>query len=112
MPLATSCSPRWAIGLRNAARSRMSVSAVNKQQGVDLDGAAEWKAGDADGDARVSAFLSQDLHHQIGGAVEHLRVLNEVGRGVDVARQPHNLRDPVKAAERRFRLGENVQRAQ
>src|SRR6476646_5415536 len=57
-------------------------------------------------------FLPEHLHDQLGGAVDHLGMVEETGRGVDKAIQAQALDNAVEIAKRGLCLGENVEGAQ
>src|SRR5512134_1507601 len=77
----------------------------------DRDVAAQ--RGDAESGARVPARLAQRLHHQVGAAVEDLRLLEEAGRRAYVAADPHAaLHARPVAADCGFYLRQDVETAQ
>ena len=113
MPLAASCSPRWAIGRRKAARSSMAcLSSRASDDGVDLDGGSRAAGSETPTATRVWRPLSPSTSTIRSDApLTTLRVVGEFGRGVDEAGQPDDPRDAVEAAERGLGLGEDVERA-
>jgi len=61
----------------------------------------------------VLAGLAEHRDHQVGGAVDDLRLVREVGRAGDEAAQPDDARDAVEiAAARRLELGQDIDGAQ
>ena len=62
----------------------------------------------ADGGAGVAALVTEGGNHQVGGTVEHLRPVQEVGCRVDEAAEAHHAHDLVEVAERRLDLGQQV----
>src|SRR5215470_19383386 len=80
MPREMSCRPRWAIGRAvSQSGAPMDVASRHLEQAFDLDCGVRRQRGDADGGAGMVALVAEYLHHQIGGAVEHLRSVEEVG---------------------------------
>ena len=51
---------------------------------------------DADGGRSVAPFLAENCHEQIGSAVDHLRVIEEIRRRIHVSTNPYTA---YKAAE-------------
>ena len=43
--------------------------------------------------------IAERVEHQCGEAVDHLRMLGEVGRGVHHAEDLHDARDPIEGTE-------------
>src|SRR5262249_49481851 len=70
MPRATSCRPRCATG--RAVSQRGEFNSGHLEQAFDLDRGICRQRGHADGGAGVAALVAEHLHHQIGGAVQHL----------------------------------------
>ncbi len=61
----------------------------------------------------MGAGFAEHLDHQVGGAVDGLRDLDEIGCDVDVAAQAHDLGDAVEiAVEGGAGVGEDVERRQ
>ena len=65
---------------------------------------------DAEGAARMRAFLAEDLGEQFGAAVGHQVLFGVVGRAVDQAHDLDDALDPVQVAERRVQRAEQVDR--
>src|SRR6185312_15288442 len=63
--------------------------------------------------AGMAPGIAEHLDHQVGGAVDDLRLLGEARHGVDEAAEPDDTQDAVEiAVERASRLGEEVQAAE
>ena len=63
--------------------------------------------------ARVPPGIAEHLDHQIGGAVDHLRLLAVARHRIDEAAEPHAAHDLVEiAADRGLELRENVDGAE
>ena len=52
--------------------------------------------------------IAEHLDHQVGGAVDHLGLVGEVGRRGDEAAEPDDARHPIEVAERGLGLGDDV----
>jgi hypothetical protein len=70
--------------------------------GLDLDRHSVRQRGDSYRKAAVAAGWAEHLDEEIGGAVQHLRLLDEVGLGVDVAADPDPAHQPVEIAAERL----------
>src|SRR5262249_47693733 len=112
MPFASSCSPRWAIGRCNqsSASRDMAIALVHREDRVDLHRGAKRETRTANGDAGMPSFLPKHFHDQLGGAVDHLRMIEETGRGVHKAVQAQTLHDAIEIAERGLGLSEDIER--
>ena len=77
---------------------------------LDFDGGIARQGGDADGGAGVAALVAEGRDHQVGRAVEHLRSVEEVGRRIDEAAEPHHAHHLVEIADGGLHLGEDVDR--
>src|SRR6478735_10891408 len=111
MPREMSCRPRWATGRavsQSGARNAVSSVSGDLEHAFDLDRRIRGQRGDADGGAGVAALVTEGGDHQVGGAVENLRPIQEVRRRVDEAAEAHNAHDLVEIAERRLDLGQQV----
>jgi hypothetical protein len=89
----------------------MGAWLVHGEDGVDLNGGAKGQARAADGDPGMPSLGTKDIHDQIGSAVDHLWVVDEIRRGVDEAVQAQALHDAVEVAERSLGLSEDVEEA-
>src|SRR5262245_61890673 len=114
MPLAWSCSPRWAIGRFNqsSASRAMICALIRREDGVDLHCGAKWQARTADGNAGVPSLLPKYLYDQLRRTVDYLGMIEETGRGIDKAVETHALDDAVEVTERGLGLGENIERTE
>src|SRR6187402_2056438 len=114
MPHEMSCRPRWATGRavsQSGARNAVSSASGDLEHAFDLDRRIRGQRGDADRGAGVAALVTERGDHQVGGAVEHLRPVQEVRRRVDEATEAHHAHDLVEVAKRRLDLGQQIDRA-
>ena len=70
MPLGGIVQPAVRDRLQEGRAIGMALSVSMSRIGVDLDGAAERQARDADGGARVAPLVAEHLDHEVGGAVD------------------------------------------
>src|SRR5690349_5683801 len=87
MPRAMSCRPRWATG-RAVSQSGARIGTFRSghfEDGVDFDGGVRGKRRNTDSGAGMPALVAEGRDHQVGGAVQHLGAIEEVGRGIDEA---------------------------
>src|SRR5438094_9814451 len=83
---------------------------LHLEDDLDLDGNVDGQPGHADGRAGVLADrLAEHFHHQVGEAVDHLRLLAEAVGRVDHAEHLHHALDLVEAPQRRAGGGEQVE---
>src|SRR5438094_9893007 len=79
------------------ARERRPHVAAGEQQGHDdLDRRAAAEALATDGRPRRLAALAEELDQQVGGAVDHARLVVEAGRRVHEAEQVNDLLHAVE----------------
>src|SRR5581483_8684496 len=109
MPREISWRPRCATG--RAVNQPGAFKSGYLEQAFDLDGGVRRQRGDTDGGAGVPALVAEHLHHQIGGAIQHLRSVDEVRRRIDEAAEPHHAHHLVEIAERGLDLRQQVDRA-
>ena len=64
-----------------------------------------------DGGAGVPTLVAEHRDHEVGGAVHHLRPVEEVRLRIDEAAEPHHADDLVEIAERGLELREQIDRA-
>ena len=81
---------------------------VDREQRLDLDRRVERQRGDADRGAGVLSGFAQNSGDQVGCAVHHLVLLDKVGSRGDEPAQPDAARDAAEIAQRRLRLGQDV----
>src|SRR3989449_10624411 len=77
-------------------------SAADLDDRLDLDRNAIGQRSHAYGGAGVLAFVAEHLDKQIRAAVDHLRLVAELGRAVHHAEQLHHAAHAVEAAELRL----------
>src|SRR3954447_25373911 len=87
-PRLMSCSPRCTTGL--AVSQFSEAKSGHLEQAFDLDRGIRRQRGDADSGAGVAPLVAEHLHHQVGGAVQHLRSVDEIRRRIDEAAEPHH----------------------
>jgi Virulence protein RhuM family len=75
-------------GLPRSSRVRRGLLDLRNE--FDLDGSAQRQRSDAHGGTGVLPAIPKDGHQQIGTAVEHLRLMGELRRGIDEAAHPHD----------------------
>src|SRR5579871_5177636 len=97
MPREMSCSPRWATG--RAVNQFGALKSGYLEQTLDLDRSVRRQRGDADGGAGMPSLVAEHFHHQVGGAVHHLRAIEEIRRRVDEAAEADHPHDLVEIAE-------------
>src|SRR5205807_3670992 len=110
MPRARSCRPRWATGRavsQSGARKLLRPSG-DLEDAFDFDGGVRRQRGDADGGAGVPALVGEGGNHEVGGAVQHLWSVEEVGRGIDETAEPDHAHHLVEVAERGLDLRQQV----
>src|SRR5262245_16464800 len=101
------CSPRCAIG-RAISQSSCRTESSGLNDCVDFHGGIAGQHSDADGCARMAAFFSEYLNHEIGRAVHHFWALEKAWIGIDKAAKPYHTCHPIKIAERGFYLGKDI----
>src|SRR5664279_4547318 len=90
MPRLASCRPRWATG-RAVSQSGTRTSRFplrDLEHALDLDRGIGGKGSDADGGAGMAALVAEGGNHQVGSAVQHLRPIEKVRRGIDETAEP------------------------
>src|SRR6202165_2720597 len=110
MPRAASCKPRCATGRavsQSGARTR-SLRLRDLEYSLDLHRRIGGKGRDADGGAGMAALVAERLHHQVGRAIQHLRPVEKVPRGIDEAAQPDHADHLVEVTERGLDLRQQV----
>src|SRR3954468_10506266 len=102
MPRLKSCRPRWATGRAvSQSGARIAASASGDfEDAFDLDRRVAGQRSDADGRAGMAALVAECRDHQVGSAVEHLWAVDEIGRRIDEAAEPHHAHHLVEIAER------------
>src|SRR5437762_11444124 len=110
IPREMSCRPRWATG-RAVSQAGARMRSGNLEHGFDLDRRIRRQRGHADGGAGMAALVAEGRDHQIGGAVQNLRPVKEIGRGIDKAAEANHARNLVEIAQRRLHLRQQVDRA-
>src|SRR3546814_19059264 len=63
---------------RSSRLCRPSAGSGDLEEGVDLDGDTARQRYGTDGKAGMLAGIAEHLDHQVGGAVDHLRMVDEV----------------------------------
>src|SRR5262245_35048627 len=107
---ASQAARSWSASVRvarSAGRAWHELSG-DLEQPLDLDCGVERQDGDADRGAGVPALVAEHLDHQVGGAVHHLRPVEEGGVRVDESTKPHDPHDLVEIAERDLDLSQEV----
>src|SRR5438034_8321222 len=110
MPRTRLCRPRWAIG-RAVSQSGARTSRAllgDLEYSFDLHRRVCGKGGDADGGAGMAALVAECRDHQVGRAVQHLRSIKKVWRGIDETAEPHYADHLVEVAERGLDLRQEV----
>src|SRR5690349_15665740 len=113
MPRSMSCRPRWATG-RAVSQSGARIGTLRSgdfEDGIDLDSGVRGQRRDADGGAGVPALVAESRDHQVGSAVEHLRSVEEVGRGIDEPAEADDAHHLVEVAERGLDLRQQIDAA-
>jgi len=88
------------------------MSVAYRKEGLDLDGNAVGQAAHADGDAGVPARVAEHREEDLGGAVDHLGMIDELRRRVDESAYPDALHHPIEiAVERGAQVRKQVERA-
>src|SRR2546421_2613064 len=78
-----------------------------------FDGDAARQRAGPDGGAGMTAGIAEHLDHQIGGAVDHLRHVGEIGGAVDEAAEPQTAAYAVEiAAGRDLQVRDDVEGAE
>src|SRR4051794_18365203 len=85
IPRARSCRPRWATGRAVSQSGARMASLRDFEHALDFDGGIAGQGGNADGRAGMAALVAERRDHQVGGAVQHLRSVDEIRRRVDEA---------------------------
>src|SRR5262245_60272096 len=107
MPREMSCRPRWATG-RAVSQAGARMRSGDFEDGLDLDRRICRQRGNADGGAGVAALVAERRHHQVGRAVQHLRPVKKIRRGIDEAAKPDHAGDLVEITERGLHLRQQV----
>src|SRR5215475_8658331 len=107
IPREMSCRPRWATG-RAVSQAGARMRSGDLEHGLDLDRRIGRQRGNADGGAGMAALVAEGGNHQVGGAVQYLRPVEEIGRGIDKTAEPDHTGDLVEIAERRLHLRQQV----
>src|SRR5580692_9873719 len=96
MPRARSCRPRWATGRavsQSGARIPEGSCLRDLEDPFDLDGGVGWQRRNADRGAGMTALVTERCDHQVGGAIEHLRSVQKVRRGIDKTTETNHAHD-------------------
>src|SRR5262245_30275109 len=110
IPREMSCRPRWATG-RAVSQAGARMRSGDFEDGLDLDRSIRRQRGDADGGAGMAALVAEDCDHQVGGAVQHFRSVEEIGCGIDKAAEPDHACDLVEIAECGLHLRQQIHSA-
>src|SRR5947209_3160495 len=109
MPRARSCRPRWATGRAvSQSGARMESFSRDFENAFDLDRGVGGKRGNADSGAGVPALVAEGRNHQVGGAIQHLRPVQEVRGRIDEPAEPDHAHHLVEVAQRGLDLGQKV----
>src|SRR6185503_20567880 len=86
---------------------------------LDLEGAFHFdgdvvrKCTDSNRHSRMAPRLAKDIHEQVGRSIHHLRLADEVGRRVHIAREPHSPNDSIQIPlYRDAQVCQEIQRAE
>ena len=93
---------RW--GRRSDSRPD-GASVRQFDDGIDFDRDPQRQGRAADGGTRMATGFAEDFDHQVGGAVDHLRLVGKFGRAVDEPAKANDSLNPAEAAEGGFSSG-------
>src|ERR1700739_4511727 len=103
MPRARSCRPRWATGRavnQSGARTQAPLKSLppknlpeklglrDFEDSFDFDRRIGRKHSDADSGAGMAALVAEGRDHQVGGAVQYFRSVQEIRGGIDETAEP------------------------
>src|ERR1700761_7219392 len=110
MPRARSCRPRWATGRAvNQSGARITrVRSGDFEHAFDFDRRIGWQRRHADGGAGMAALVAEHFDHQVGSAVQNLRPVEKIRRGIDKAAEANDAHHLVEIAERGLELRQQI----
>ena len=111
---AARCVVQAAVGDRTLGQPGRSVDRRQKrdlEHRLDLGQRIERQMRDANGRSRMAAAVAEDVDHEIRRAIHRLRQRLEARGDVEEAAEPDHPDDFIEVAERRMRLGDEVDRA-
>lgn len=82
---------------------------AQRRNEADLDAGVEGKHVGADGNARVLTVLAENLVDQLGGAVGHLRLLDEVVGAMNIDKELDDALDVVQRADHLAQRGQGIE---
>src|SRR5437763_5615957 len=113
MPRARSCRPRWATGraVSQSGVRKPLVPSGDFENALDFHGSVRGEDGNADRGAGMAALVAERRDHQVGGAVEHFRTVEEIRCGIHETAKPDHAHHLVEVPERGLDLRQQVDRA-
>jgi len=89
------------VGRARRRRGRhWALSGGHCEGGLDRNRGVERQGCDADSGAGVTALIAERRDHQVGGAIQHLRPVEKIRRGIDEAAKPDHADYLVEVTER------------
>src|SRR5262249_47255027 len=101
----TTGPPAPRSGSRHSSGCAGAASLAHRDDHLDLDGDPAGERAHADRRARVATALAEHLDEEIGTAVDHLRMVLELGGRIDHAEHLDDLLDPIEIAAKRIAHG-------
>ena len=80
----------------------------NFEEAFDLYRGICRQRGDTHGGSGMATLVAEGCDHQVGSAVEDLRSVEKVRRGIDKAAEPHDAHDLVEVADRSLDLSDEI----
>src|ERR1700761_9382329 len=108
IPREMSCRPRWATGRAVSQSGARMMPSGYLEYSLDLDRGICGQRSYADGGAGMAALVAEYRNHQVGGAVQHLRPVEEIGSRIDEAAETHHARHLVEIADGSLHLRHQV----
>src|SRR5712675_3143610 len=87
---------------RQDVAAAFGLALSDRDDEFDLHRYSAGQRAHADGRARVAAAVAEHLDKKIGAAVDHLRVILEIGRGIDHAEHLDDVLDAIEIAAERI----------